>query len=57
MDYKEFVLDLYKKGCTPKYIANLLCRKLKKRNSIATHYQALALVENTILEFCTTKRT
>ena len=57
MNNKEFILDLYKKGYTPKYIANLMLKKLKKRNSISTQNQALNLVESTILEHYTTQRT
>jgi len=55
MDYKEFILDLYKKGCTPKYIANLLYKKLKKKGSSQTEKNSLNMVETTILEFYTTK--
>lgn len=57
MDIKEFILDLYKKGHTPKYIANLIYKKLMKKSSCATEKQALNIVESTILDFYTTQRT
>lgn len=57
MNNKDFILDLYKKGHTLKYIANLILRKIKKRNSMATQKQALNLVESVILEHYSTQRT
>lgn len=57
MDVKEFILDLYKKGYTPKYIANLIYKKMKKRNSALTEKQALNIVEGVILDFYSTQRT
>ena len=51
----EFILDLYKKGCTPKYISNLLHKKLKKKGCSETQKSVLNMVEKTILEFYTTK--
>lgn len=57
MDNKDFILSLYKKGHTLKYIANLIYIKTKKRNNLVTKIQALNLVESIILEFYTTQRT
>lgn len=57
MNNKEFILDLYKKGCTPKYIANLIHKKIKKKVSNETYNNILNMVESTILEFYTVKRT
>lgn len=57
MNNKEFILDLYKKGYMPKYIANLIFKKMKMRNSMVTQKQALNLVESVILEYYTTQRT
>lgn len=56
MDNRELILSLYKKGCTPKYIANLMFKKMKKINSAATQKQVLNLVESIILEFYTSQR-
>lgn len=53
----EFILYLYKKGHTPKYIANLVHKKLKRQGSAETEKQVLNLVESTILGFYTTQRT
>ena len=57
MDYKEFILYLYKKGCTPKYIANLVYKKLKRKGTSQTEKNVLNMVEIIILEFYTTQRT
>jgi len=53
----EFILCLYKKGHTPKYIANLVYKKMKKQGSVLTESQVFNLVECIILDFYTTKRT
>ena len=53
----EFILDLYKKGYTPKYIAKLIYKKVKIKGSNQTFNNVLNLVEKTILEFYTTQRT
>ena len=57
MNYKEFILDLYKKGFTPKYIANLMLKKHINKGWFCTQMQALHFVECTILEYYTTQRT
>lgn len=57
MIIKYFILDLYKKGNTAPYIANLLYKKMIKMDSNYTRFAALNLVEKTILEFTTTQRT
>ena len=53
----EFILYLYKKGHTPKYIANLMYKKIKKQGSEESYKNVLNMVESTILEFYTTQRT
>lgn len=56
MNNKEFILSLYKKGYTVKYIANLMYKNIKKRNSVVTEKQALNMVESIILEFYTSQK-
>ena len=51
----EFILYLFKKGHTPKYIAKLVYKKVKKQGSNETEKQILNLVEKTILDFYSTK--
>lgn len=55
MNINEFILDLYKKGHTPKYIAKLIYKKVKTKGSNQTFENVLNKVEKTILELYTTK--
>ena len=54
MIMNEFILYLYKKGHTPKYIANELYRNLKRQGTPETEKSVLNMVEKTILEHYTT---